>query len=104
MDNWLTLLYNWNQHIVSQIYSSKFKTNKQGQWGWGHLSIITELTEEKAWDYVFWQCITYVFILLAKEKKRRKKSLPDSISAPVASKKIFMKAQILSHTFSAVPK
>ena len=39
-----------------------------------------------------------------REKGKKKKSSPDSLSVPVASKKIFMKVQILSHIFSAVPK
>ena len=37
-------------------------------------------------------------------EKEKKKSSPDSLSVPVASKKIFIKVQILSHIFSAVPK
>ena len=57
------------------------------------------------------QSFTQILTLSAKEKKcrreskkKKKKSSPDSLSVPVASKKIFMKVQILSHTFSAVPK
>ena len=74
----------------------------------------SELTGQQPWYYGFWLPVLYSDAYLsAKEKKcrkkrkrerKKKKSSPDSLSVPVASKKIFMKVQILSHIFSAVPK
>ena len=69
------------------------------------MSVVTDwLRVEKAWIRVSdSKCFIYVLILLAR-KETQKKILTDIISVPVVNEKIFMKAQILSHTFSVVPK